>query len=391
MNVLVFIIAGLILLAVYGGAAFYVGKRLYRWLAAIFPKTNAKVFAVVFTILMTLVIMAHMPIHVTVRYIMRTAAGYWTGIFVYLFMLFVVADVVLAIGRLCKLTPVHMRDKVRFYAGTAVIVLTAIVVGWGIYNARQLSIVTYEVELQRSVDGEMNIVFISDLHLGEVRSESGLERMVEYINSLNPDIVCLIGDIFNDDFYAIRNPERAAEVLRGIDATFGVFACLGNHDAGRTIGSMINFLEQSNIRLLNEEYAIIDDRLVLIGRFDEHLTRINALDGVARGEFSDIMDVVHADLLQRSLSLDLPIVVIDHNPTHISEYGSDVDLALFGHTHGGALFPATLVTRALFVIDRGHFQQDSYSPHIIVTQGVSTWLMPVRVGSRNEIASVIVR
>ena len=41
--------------------------------------------------------------------------------------------------------------------------------------------------------------------------------------------------------------------------------------------------------------------------------------------------------------------------------------------------------------DRGHYQKDAESPHIIVTQGVHTWMMPMRVGTNNEIVSVIVK
>ena len=82
---------------------------------------------------------------------------------------------------------------------------------------------------------------------------------------------------------------------------------------------------------------------------------------------------------------------MDHNPANIGEYGSEVDLILSGHTHRGQLFPGSLFTRAMFTVDYGHFQKNSDSPHVIVTQGVHTWLMPMRVGTNNETANVIVR
>ena len=389
------IVGGLFLAAFYVVAAFYTGKRLYNWFAYIFRKMNAKAFAVVYIILVALAMAALVPMTFPIAsssYALRLVGGYLTGILMYVFMFLALADIIIIGVKAVKLVSGESLQKVRFYAGTAAIFVAIIVVIYGVYNATQFTIVTYEVQLQRDLDGEMNIVFISDLHLGEVRSERGLQRIVEYINSLNPDIVCLVGDIFNDDFYAIRDPERASRLIGSINANFGVFACLGNHDTGRTLGSMKNFLEESGVQLLIDEHVIIDDRLVLIGRLDALPPWMadDGFGGLKRGDFSYIMATAQADLVQRGLSTNLPVVVIDHNPTHINEYGSDVDLALFGHTHSGGLFPVNIFIRALFVVSHGHYQRDSQSPHIIVTQGVHGWSIPMRVGTNNEIVRVLV-
>jgi len=383
------IIGGLVLAAFYIGAAIYIGKRIYKWLVVIFPLLNGLVFAGVFVLLAALSLKSLVPMTFPLHfsYVLRMIGGYLTGFLMYLLIFLVFVDLLVLIAKKC--IPTDMLHKICFYGRAAALFLTLVVAGYGAYNATQIKIVTYDIQLQRQLDGEMTILLISDLHLGEVHSERRLEGMVSYINSLNPDIVCIAGDIFNDDFYAMRHPERAAALLRGIDATYGVFASLGNHDKGPTLPSMLNFLEESEIRLLMEEYVIIDNRLVLIGRLDGVLPWIGdgGFGGMQRGDFADIMYAVRAHTQSR----DLPVVVIDHNPTHINEYGSDVDLALFGHTHGGGLFPINFVTGALYVIDHGHFQLDSYSPHIIVTQGVHGWSIPLRVGTNNEIAKILIR
>jgi len=385
---------GIIFIIFYLAAALYMGKRLYGWLRFIFPKLKLWVFLIVFIILVVVAFWALMPLAYPIIFIygIRMAGGYLSGFFMYLFMFFIFGDLVVVIAQGVKLIKADALQKARFYAGTAAVLIAIAVSGYGAYNATHIIITNYEVQLQRDPGGDLNIVLVSDLHLGEVFSERRLEQMVTYINSLNPDIVCIAGDIFNDDFYAIRNPERAAELLRSIETNFGVFACLGNHDTGPTLGSMINFLEESNVHLLIDEHVIIDNRMVLIGRLDEipPWIRGDGFGGMQRKDFSYIMDAVRADLEYQGLT-NLPIVVIDHNPTHINEYGSEVDLALFGHTHGGALFPINLVVRAMNVTHRGHFQRDSESPHIIVTLGVHAWSIPMRVGTNNEIARIIVR
>ena len=375
--------------------ATYISTRLFQWLSFMFPNISARIFisVMIHITAVTLYSLIPMSLPMGFNYHIRMIGGYLTGLLLYILLLLLLVDIIFFVCRKLTFIPDNTQKKSRYIAKTAAIFFAVLIAGLGIYNASQIRITTFEIELQRDLDSSMTIVLISDLHLGEVNSERNLGAMVAYINSLNPDIVCIAGDIFNDDFYAIRNPERAAAIFRGIDAAFGVFACLGNHDSGGTVGSMKNFLEESNIQLLNDEHVIINDRLVLIGRLNAPLPRLpdGGFGGMIRRDFAYIIDAVHRELSYRGLPDSLPVVVMDHNPTHINEYGSDVDLALFGHTHAGGHFPFSLATRFMYVIDRGHFQQDAYSPHIIVTQGVHMWSTPIRVGTRNEIVKIIAR
>jgi len=311
---------------------------------------------------------------------MRVIGSYWTGIFMYLFLFFLAADFVILPGRLLNIINVSMISNARFYSGLAVIFLTAITVCFGIYNAKQIRTVSYEIQLKENALAGMQIVLISDLHLGEVNSERNLERIVQAINELNPDIVCITGDIFNDDFNAIRNPARAMALFRSINARYGVYACLGNHDGGRTLNQMIDFLNASNIRLLNDEYVIIDERLALFGRLDS-----SPIGGFGELKRRDISQTI------TSVGANMPVIVMEHSPSHIGEYGKEVDLILAGHTHKGQMFPGNLFTRRMFIVDYGHYQKDADSPHLIVTSGVSTWLPPMRIGTRNEIVSISLR
>ena len=76
---------------------------------------------------------------------------------------------------------------------------------------------------------------------------------------------------------------------------------------------------------------------------------------------------------------------------NIGEYGGEVDLILAGHTHRGQVFPANLITKSIFTVDYGHYQKDPGSPHVVVTSGVGTWGMPTRIGTNNEITTILLR
>lgn len=365
----------------YGGANFYIGRKLFQWLKWLWPQMNRTICVVIFVLLASSVIMNFLPLPAPIKEIMSGIGSYWMGVFAYLLLFFLLMDLVLILATTLRIIPTPVPQKIRFYAGLTVMVFMVGFVSYGIYNANQIKHVSYEVQTKETtLSADMKIVLISDLHLGAVNSEKRLESLVEQINQLAPDIVCIAGDIFNDDYYAIKNPERAIQLLNRIAATYGVYGSLGNHDGGQTFDLMIDFLEQSNIKLLNDEYVVIDERLVLFGRLDP--SPIGGFGGWVRKEITEMV---------ASLDTNMPVVVMDHTPSNLEQYDERIDLVLSGHTHKGQIFPANLITNAIFEVDYGHYQKDAASPHVIVTSGAGTWGMPMRVGSNNEIVSIYLR
>ena len=79
--------------------------------------------------------------------------------------------------------------------------------------------------LPKSFDG-YRIVQFSDIHLGSMRSEL-LERAVEQMNRLRPDMIAFTGDIQNTRPSELKPYVRMLSSLRAKD---GVYSVLGNHD-----------------------------------------------------------------------------------------------------------------------------------------------------------------
>lgn len=366
--------------SLYGGTNYYIGKRIFKGFNYLFPGINTKIYVVIFTLITLLIFIAILPLPLDIKRIISWISYHWVGIFVYLLLFFLVSDLAMLLGRVFKIAPNPMPQSIDFYKSLIVIILTVGVVGYGMYNAKQTKHVFYDIQIKNtSLEGEMKIVLISDLHLGAINSEKRLQGIVDSINKLKPDIVCIAGDIFNDDFNLIKDPEEVIKIFRNIKATYGAYAILGNHDAGKTLNKMIELLEKSNINLLNDEYVIIDKKLVLVGRLDP--APIGGFGELERKE--DIGDILV------SADANMPVIVIDHTPSNIEQYDKKIDLVLSGHTHKGQMFPFNFITNAIFTIDYGHYQKDEGSPHFIVTSGVGTWGPPIRVGSSNEIVSIL--
>lgn len=381
MRIVGIVFAVLFTLIFYGGSNFYIGKRLFQGLTFLFPHMNAAMFACIGLFIALSLFLAILPLPAGLKGILRWISAYWMGIYVYLLILFLLADLVLFLGGMAHILPVPVPQSLRFDLSLLVIGLTASLVIYGIGNANRIDKVSYDIQLNKTGLGEsMDIVLISDLHLGAVHSEQRLPGIVRDINQLKPDLVCIAGDIFDDDYFAIHDPEKAIGLLKSISATYGVYACLGNHDGGKTFNEMLRFLEQSNVHLLMDEYEVIDGRLALFGRVDP--MPIGGFGELKRKEINERLD---------SIDTNLPIVVMDHTPSKIEQYGKAIDLVLAGHTHKGQIFPFDWITNAMFTANYGHYQKDADSPHFIVTSGVSTWGMPMRLGTKSEIVSIRLR
>lgn len=378
MRVVVIILVITLALFFYGGTNFYIGRKIFQVLCFLFPQINLKIYAIIYIFFALSLLIGNMPMTSDVKRIMSWIGSYWMGIYAYLLMLFLIADFVIFLGGIVKIFPINPSLAFHFYTSLIVLLLTTGLVVYGRYNANQTNHVSYDINLKDKAKGTgMKIVLISDLHLGAVNSENRLPVIIKNINALKPDIVCIAGDIFNDDFHLIREPDNAIELFKSIKSTYGVYACLGNHDGGKTFNEMIRLLELSNIKLLNDEHIIIDGQIVLIGRVDP--SPIGGFGDLKRKDIVDIIDSVDTDMV---------VVVMDHTPSKIDQYGKGIDLLLAGHTHQGQIFPFNLITKSVFTLDYGHYQKDSDSPHVIVTSGVNTWGMPLRIGTNNEIVCI---
>jgi len=375
------IFAVIIMFTFFTGTNYYTARKIYQWLGLFITHINIKVYAGIYILFLLSMLSVFLPISSGVKRIISYVSSLWMGIYIYLLLFFFIVDMIVLLGCLAKVIPAPVPQRIRFYAGLIVILSAVGMVVYGKYNANQIKSVSYDIQMKnKSLPDGMKIVLISDLHLGAVNSEKNLSKIFSRINNLEPDIVCIAGDIFNGNIYALRNPSGTLDLLKSINAKYGVYACLGNHDGGKTFKEITRFLEESNIKLLNDEHVTIDDRLVLTGRVDP--SPIGGFDGLKRKNFADI---------KASINTDLPVVVMDHNPSNMGQYGNEIDLILSGHTHRGQIFPANLVTRAIYIIDYGRYQKDDDSPNVIVTSGVGTWGMPMRIGSNNEIVSISLR
>jgi predicted MPP superfamily phosphohydrolase len=220
----------------------------------------------------------------------------------------------------------------------------------------------------------LNIVAATDIHLGTIVGRHRMDTIAKKINSLNPDLVLLPGDIVDEDLTSVfkKNP---GEALRQIESRFGVYAVTGNHEHIAGVDKACGYLENHGVTVLRDESIKIADSFYIVGRED---LASNQFGGVQRKTLSELMAAV-----DRSY----PIILMDHQPSNLAEASREgIDLQLSGHTHNGQFWPANHIVNAIFELAWGY--RKIADTHFYVSNGVGTWGPPVRIGNRPEIVNL---
>lgn len=374
MLVVVFILC---VFAIYGLTNFMIAKEAITWILIMWSSSSPLVLYTIYSIFaLSVFIMFFLPASFTIRKYIALFSYYWMGIYFYLFLTILMSEIILFVCFQFGLVSSDFQNQVVLITGWVVFLTVLATLVYGRVNAKDIKLNSYEVKINKKTEiSELKIALISDIHFNNINNHDHFNKVVNKINSVNPDIVCFSGDIFDGDYYAVENPEKIQKLLRSINTKYGIYACIGNHDAGKTYNEMIEFLEKSSVHVLDDNYISVENKFIIAGRKDSSPI---GNQGKIRSKLPDL-DVQYKDL---------PVIVLDHQPSNIKEYNSDVDLVLCGHTHKGQLFPLNYITNAIFDVDYGYYKKDQSSPHVIVSSGVGTWGPPFRIGTDNEVVNI---
>lgn len=322
--------------------------------------------------------------------------AYWLGISLYLILYVAVIDL------LRWIYSKVFKDKYNeFYARTIctllIIILTGVTSIYGIINAKIVRTTEYEITINK--DGgnfkEMTIAMFGDPQFGYNIGEYHLKQAVDIINKNDVDIVCVAGDIFDNQYSAIKNPDKLIDLFNQIKSKYGMYAVLGNHDVEEPIlcgftfndddlenklasKEMLDFIKKSGMVLLYDENVIINDSVNLYGRADQE--RPN-LGNITRKESGDIF---------KEVDTTKPLFVLDHEPREYDELEkAGVDLMMAGHTHDGQLWPTKIATDIIWENPYGLWVKNAF--HAITTSGLGLFGPNMRVGTIAEVCIIHVK
>ena len=375
----------------------YLLRWMYLWMGSCHSILRTLAFRIVFAVAYTLVSTSLLSGFLIkkpawLHRILKIIGNYFLGIFLYVLMIILVAD----IGRLLFKYVFHFSwiwSPLAFTLAGAVCSILIITISiFGIFHAKKIKVSSYNVTVDKTVPDtdSLKIVLLADTHFGYNAGAIHAQEIVNKINQQNPDLVCIAGDIFDNEFDAIREPEEIEKILQTIHSRYGVYACWGNHDlnepilAGFTFNQNANnisdprmkeFLQKSNIHLLEDESVLINNKFYIVGRKDASL--------------SEKVGEIRQKPKQLTASIDKtkPVIFIDHQPKELQELAdAGADLDLCGHTHDGQTFPGNITVRFLWENPCGYLKKDNM--HNIVTSGAGVWGPAMRIGTDSEICVI---
>lgn len=188
-------------------------------------------------------------------------------------------------------------------------------------------LITKEYTIKDNITSDFDgikIVHFSDLHYKRIITKKDIDKIINEINLINPDIVVFTGDLIdqdNDEFLE-EDVNYLKEALSKINAKYGKYATIGNHDYSIDISILRNIYKESNFILLENTYDII------YGKNNEKLF----IGGLSTGSFSN------TSIEKLSYNEECYKIFIMHEPDYTDEILSlNPNIVLAGHSHNGQI------------------------------------------------------
>ncbi|MDE2019635.1 MAG: metallophosphoesterase [Patescibacteria group bacterium] len=249
--------------------------------------------------------------------------------------------------------------------------VAAAVASYGIWNNIRIQVTRVQVSLPNlpAFWSGKKIVFISDIHLGDLWGRGTAEKIVRITNRLAPEAVFIGGDLFDGVKCDVDDLLSPFSLLR---SPFGTYAITGNHEYIRDAEVFISAIRRSNIKLLTMEKIDLNG-LQVIGIDYKHVEKRESFAAALRG---------------LPIDKSQPSILLKHVPEFLGAAAdTGISLALCGHTHHGQFWPISLITRRVYAgYDYG--LKKNKDMLVYTSSGVGGWMAPFRFGTRSEIVEI---
>ncbi len=262
--------------------------------------------------------------------------------------------------------------------------IMACAIGFTYYDANYISPRNYTVrneDLHSTLIPEqldnMNIIFFSDVEYGKFMDETRLNKLVDTINSLGPDVILFGGDLYEDTISPTGDMNHIiASAFQKLKASYGKFAVYGDND---------NKTEEA-LNATNEIYRQADFEVLSNTSISLHKggSQSITLVGLDNG-INNTQDIQTAYL---NVSKNNYVITLCHDPDTADLVPADLtNYFLAGHTHGGQvyyLFGALYTPSSAINYFRGkQLIKEEFT--LDITNGTGTTIQDMRLLANAEI------
>lgn len=219
----------------------------------------------------------------------------------------------------------------------------------------------------------LKILQLTDLHIGAYLPPELAWEVIMLCNGLQSDLIVLTGDYINLDR---RLAGACIDVLSHLNAPFGVYGCLGNHEIiTETEDYFTKELSRKGIRILRnayEELELRNSKIYMVG-FDYFKSA---------NDYKMLCGIFKRIPAERS-------IILCHDPSNFPIFArNNVSVVFSGHTHGGQIkfeVGPAVIAPSLFLSPylHGHYCIDK--SHLYVSRGIGTSGAPIRISCPPEL------
>jgi predicted MPP superfamily phosphohydrolase len=291
----------------------------------------------------------------------------WMAFMIYFFLFFLVTDIFGLFNHWYHFLPKNIIEhfrQIQVY-GAAGVIVVLLIFGYYKFSHPSVNILKLKINKKAGERKGLRVIGISDIHLGLSIDKKRFCKYVDKINALKPDIILIAGDLI-DNSTRLLNAEHLEDEINRMQASSGIYMCLGNHDYRGGMNECLNFIHKTKINLLIDSAAHVDNGFWIIGRKDKTLEPRETLKSL-------ISETVQSE----------PVFLLDHQPFHLEEAEeAGVDFQFSGHTHNGQLFPGNLIVNKIYEVGHGYKQKGNL--HVYVSSGLGLWGPLFRIGTETS-------
>ncbi|MFC1616393.1 metallophosphoesterase [Patescibacteria group bacterium] len=281
--------------------------------------------------------------------ILYTIAALWIGIMFLLFSILIIYEI-------AKLF-ISINTRIAGFSILGLVIILTIV---SVITAFFVRVKYLDLEI-KGLEEDLQIVQLSDMHMGTIRNSAYLNGIVERINEIDPDVVVITGDLVDGTAPLHEDMFKSFEKLSA-----RIFLVSGNHEVYEGNDKIYKLFDKSKITVLDNEIVQFDGIQLIGVAFSESRTHL-------KGQLAEL-----------DINKDIPAILLYHPPLEYeTAKKAGIDLQLSGHTHAGQIIPFNLIVNLFYPKTNGLYDLDGM--HLYVNPGTGTWGPYMRLGSLNEI------
>jgi predicted MPP superfamily phosphohydrolase len=308
--------------------------------------------------------------------------SFWLAAMIYSFLILIILDFARLLNLLFAIFPQFIEENypaIKLALFTSSICLILLLIAGGHINSLYIRSkkITLNINKKTGKWKSLNLVVISDIHLGSIIGPKRLGNLIKKVNELNPDLVLLAGDVVDEDLRSVFHKNIGNQLIN-IKSQLGIYAITGNHEYIGGVNKATRYLSDHKINVLRDDIDLVENEIYIAGREDRDRIRFT---GKNRKSLKNILSGVDKSK---------PIILLDHQPLNLIEAEKNqVDLQISGHTHNGQIWPLNLIINRIYELSTGYKKKGN--THYYVSSGFGTWGPPVRIGTQSEIVQIILK